>query len=241
MTSAPNGEDGTTLAPTASGLLSTHAAFRFDVVPGAEIAASALEQVRALFRASYRAPNDTYLDRSLARLRYVATAWQEDAVAGFAVAETRRMDLPRLPRQLVALAGICCVDPRHRRQGLFRELEVRAFRAAGLPAGERLLSCGRMTHPASFRTMTWNPTHVPAHGVTPTPWQQDVGAAIARAYGVDEFDPETFVCAGSGTPMRPILDVDVRPEEWEVFAHVDPSRGDCLLGLLWTPDAPDGW
>jgi hypothetical protein len=118
---------------------------------------------------------------------------------------------------------------------------MRAFRAEALPPGERLLSCGRVTHPASFRTMTWSPTHVPARGVRPTPWQQEVGAAIARAYGTDRFDPETFVCAGSGTPMGPIIDVDVQPEEWGVFAQVDPARGDCLLGLLWTPDAPDGW
>jgi hypothetical protein len=151
------------------------------------------------------------------------------------------MDLPRLPRQLVALAGICCVDPRYRRQGLFRDLEVRAFRASGLPLEERLLSCGRVTHPASFRTMTWSPTHVPMRGVLPTPWQQEVGEAIAGMYGVDQFDPSTFVCKGSGTPMRPILDVEVRPEEWEPFARVDAARGDCLLGLLWTPDAPDGW
>lgn len=215
--------------------------FEFDVVSSAEVSASVLEQVRALFRASYQAPNDSYLDRSLARLRYVATAWQGEALAGFAVAETRRMDLPRLPQQIVALAGICCVDTRYRRQGLFRELEIHAFRAGGLPAGERLLSCGRVAHPASFRTMTWSPSCVPARGRRPTPWQQKVGVAIARAYGVEQFDPATFVCAGNGAPMRPIIDVEVQAEEWEPFAHVDAARGDCLLGMLWTPDAPDGW
>lgn len=151
------------------------------------------------------------------------------------------MDLPRLPRQPVALAGICCVEPGYRRKGLFRELEIRALRAAGLPVGERLLSCGRVTHPASFRTMTWSPNHVPKRGSRPSVWQQEVGAAIARAYDVDQFDRETFVCAGSGVPMRPILDVDVEPEEWEPFAHLDVERGDCLLGLLWTPNAPEGW
>jgi hypothetical protein len=205
------------------------------------LSTSALEQVRALFRASYRAPNDSYLERSLARLRYAATAWRDGALAGFAVAETRRMDLPRLPGQLVALAGLCCVDSRCRRQGLFRELELHAFRAGGQPTGERLLSCGRMAHPASFRTMSWSPSCVPARGRRPTPWQQEVGIAIARAFGVEQFDPETFVCAGSGTPMRPIIDVEVQAEEWEPFANADTARGDCLLGMLWTPDAPDGW
>lgn len=219
----------------------TVSSFEFDVVPSAELSASVLDQVRELFRASYRAPNDSYLERSLARLRYVATAWYTEELAGFAVAETRRIDLPRLPAQLVALAGLCCVDSRYRRQGLFRELELHAFRAGGFPQGERTLSCGRMAHPASFRTMSWSPSCVPARGRRPTPWQQEVGVAIARAFGVEQFDPETFVCAGSGTPMRPIIDVEVQAEEWGPFAHVDAARGDCLLGMLWTPDAPDGW
>ena len=216
-------------------------AFAFDVVLTPRLAAAELDRVKALFRASYRTPDDTYLEQALARLHYIAIAMHGDVLAGFAVGETRRMDLPRLPQQLVAMAGICCIDFRFRRLGLFRELEVRAFRAAEAPANERVLSCGRVTHPASFRTMTWNPTHVPARGVIPTPWQQEVGTAIAHAYGVACFDPETFVCLGTGTPMGPIIDVDVTPEEWEVFARVDASRGDCLLGLIWTPDAPDGW
>jgi hypothetical protein len=216
-------------------------AFRFDVAEGAGLSSLVAERIKALFRASYRAPNESYLERSLAHLRYVATAWREDLLAGFAIGETRRMDLPRLPRQFVALAGMCCVAPPYRRRGLFRELETRAFRAAGLPVGERLLSCGRVSHPASFRTMAWSPTVVPSRGVRPTLWQREIGVAIARAYGVERFDPETFVCAGEWGPMAPIIDVEVEPAEWEPFARVNAARGDCLLGLLWTPDAPDGW
>jgi hypothetical protein len=209
---------------------------RTDGLPGA-----LLEAVRRLFHASYRGADDAYLGQSLAALRFLATATAGGALAGFAVGEMRIMDLPRLPRQAVALAGICCVDPRFRRQGLFRTLEGRAFAAAGIRDVPRVLSCGRVAHPASFRTITWNPTHVPKRGVPPTPWQREVGAAVAAAYGVLRFDPETFVCAGRGTPMMPVLDQDVRPEEWDVFAAVDRSRGDSLLGLCWSPDAPDGW
>lgn len=65
---------------------------------------------------------------------------------------------------------------------------------------------------------------------------------MAGAYGVEHFDPATFVCAGSGKAIGyPILDMDVEPEEWEVFAGVDRDRGDSLLGLCWVPDAPEGW
>jgi len=216
--------------------------FEFDVVATSDLGERDLARVLALFRASYRAANEAYLKRSLTRLRFIATATSADILAGFALGEMRIMDLPRLSQQAVALAGICCVDAGFRRRGLFRELERRAFMAAGIAFGPRVLSCGRMAHPASFRTFNWNPTHVPKRGVRPTPWQQEIGAAIAAAYGVSGFDPETFVCVGSGTPIGyPCIDMDVRPEEWDVFAPVNRDRGDSLLGFFWTPDAPEGW
>lgn len=216
--------------------------FQFDVVATGDLAAPDLARVVALFRTSYRAANVAYLEKSLASFRFIATASSTGELAGFALGEMRLMDLPRLPRQAVALAGICCVDDRFRRRGLFRELERRAFAAAGLAIGPRVLSCGRVAHPASFRTMTWNPTHVPKRGIPPTPWQREVGTIVAAAYGVKHFDPETFVCAGDGVPIGyPVLEMDVAPEEWDVFASVNRDRGDSLLGLCWVPDAPEGW
>ena len=216
-------------------------AVAFDVVRTSDLSPAMRARVFALFRDSYRAPNDAYLEQSLAKLRYIATANTVETLAGFAVGETRIMDLPRLGEQAVALAGICCVAQRFRRRGLFRELEQRAFRAADPWPGPRVLSCGRVAHPASFRTITWNPTHVPKADRPPTQWQREIGARIAEAYGVTAFDAETFICAGSGRPMDPILDIDVRPEEWRVFGAADRARGDSLLGLCWTPDAPPGW
>ena len=99
------------------------AGFEFDVVATSDLGESALARVLALFRASYRAANEAYLQRSLTRLRFIATATAADALAGFALGEMRIMDLPRLPQQAVALAGICCVDASFRRQGLFRMLD----------------------------------------------------------------------------------------------------------------------
>jgi hypothetical protein len=214
----------------------------FEVVATSTLAEPARARIMALFRASYREANEAYLERSLTRMRFIATATSAGAIAGFALGEMRIMELPRLPQQAVALAGMCCVDAGLRRHGLFRELERRAFMAAGAASGPRVLACGRMAHPASFRIMTNFPTRVPQRNIRPTPWQQEIGAIIARAYGVHGFDPETFVCAGSGTPIGyPRIDMDVRPEEWEVFAGVNRDRGDSLLGLCWFPDAPPGW
>jgi hypothetical protein len=220
----------------------TAASFEFDALPTIRLDAHRRSDILALFRASYREANEVYFEESLEKLRHVAIATSGGVVAGFALGEMRLMDLPRLPGQAVALAGICCVDPRFRRSGLFRELERRAFMAAGIPTGPRMLSCGRVAHPASFRTMTWNPSHVPRRGVRPTAWQREIGALIAAAYGVRSFDPETFVCASGGAPVgHPVIDMELRPEEWDVFASVNRDRGDSLLGLCWIPDAPEGW
>jgi hypothetical protein len=212
----------------------------FEVVESRLLERPTRDRIRDLFHRSYRAPNDAYLEQSFERLRFVATATAADKLVGFAVGEMRIMDLPRLPDQAVALAGICCVDDGFRRRGLFRELESRAFRAAGIES-PRVLSCGRVAHPASYRTMIGNPSHVPRRGTPPSAWQRDLGATIALAYGVRVFDPDTFVCAGSGAPMYPIIDIEVRADEWEVFAPLRRERGDALLGLCWMPDAPAGW
>jgi hypothetical protein len=146
----------------------------------------------------------------------------------------------------VHLAGICCIGTDFRRRHLFITLE----RLAGLlPDGSELdrsavrsLGCGRMAHPASFRGMTRIPSVVPKPGVTPTAWQQEVGQAIAREYGVKDFDPRTFVVHGSGEPIGyPVIDMEVEPRDWEVFREVNRDRGDSLLGIAWMPDAPAGW
>lgn len=114
--------------------------------------------------------------------------------------------------------------------------------AARVPERQPALNCGRMAHPASYRLMARSPSAVPKAGVEPTPWQQQVGMAIAAAYGVEDFDPTTFVCHGSGTPIGyPVIDIEAEPGEWVVFRPVDRDRGDSLLGIAWMGDPPDGW
>lgn len=218
--------------------------FTFTVKATAEITDAERAMVHALFDVAYRQANHAYLDRSLAKLRYIALAMRGDTPAGFALGETRIMDLPRLPDALVTLAGICCIAPEFRRRGLFGYLERLALGAGFLPehANRRRLACGRMAHPASMRTIAVFPTIVPKYGVAPTAWQQEVGAAIAAAYGVHAFDAERFVCIGAGTPIGyPVMEMDVTDDEWRVFAPVNRDRGDALLGIAWLPDAPPGW
>ena len=195
-----------------------------------------------LFEGTYREASPVFLDRSLARLRHVAIAYGDGLSVGFALAETRVINLPRLPHQVVALAGICCIAPKFRRRGLLRHLELLAANEAGGPESRRRLFCGRMAHPAALRTIAPLPGAVPQPGRSPTPWQQEVGAAIAQAYGVHDFDPRTFVCIGDGQPIGyPKIEFDVEPREWELFRPVDRDRGDALLGLGWAPDDPPGW
>lgn len=217
--------------------------FTFTVQEAATLTPEERARCHALFALAYKQANAAYLDKSLGKLKYVAMAMHSDTPAGFACGESRIIDLPRLPGQLVTLAGICCIDPQFRRRGLFGRLEQLAL-AQGLPADaatQRMLRCGRMAHPASMRIMQLAPGVVPKRGAPPTQWQREVGAAIAAAYGSD-FDPETFVCRGTGVPIGyPDMEIEASPEEWELFAPVNRDRGDSLLGLSWSPAPPDGW
>jgi hypothetical protein len=195
-----------------------------------------------LFQSSYRQANAAFIEKSLKRLGFAALAHRRGSLVGFALGETRVMDLPRLPAQVVCLAGICCIREAFRRRGLLGELQRLALTAREVPEAPRRLICGRMAHPAALRVMADNPTLVPRPGIRPTPWQREVGQAVVEAYGVHGFDPETFVCIGSGQPIGyPNIEFDVEPREWEVFEPVDRERGDALLAIAWGPDAPPGW
>ena len=218
------------------------AEFEFRTVSAGSLTTADRAHLFELFDACYRQANHAYLEKSLGNLRYVSFATRHRKPAGFALGDSRIMDLPRLRRQTVILAGLCCILPEFRRQGLFGQLEVRAVQAGDRTSSQRVLTCGRMAHPAAFRSMSHTPSVVPKRGTTPTPWQQEVGRAIADAYGVDAFDPRTFVCIGGGKPIGyPVIELEVRPEEWEVFRHVDRDHGDSLLGIAWRPRAPRGW
>jgi len=161
--------------------------FEFRVLRTERLDSRDLEAVMRLFNAAYRQANPAYIEKSLSRLAYLAIARREGEPAGFALGEMRIMDLPRLPSQVVSLAGICCIDLPFRRRGLFGVLEGMALGAAKVTSpSERRLSCGRMAHPASFKGMSRSPSVVPRRGVRPTPWQREVGQEGQDGEGQDE-------------------------------------------------------
>ncbi len=206
------------------------------------LSADSRRRLLSLFEGSYEQADPTYLERSLALLRYVATAWRAGELVGFALGETRQIDLPELPAQPVGLAGLACVAPEMRRRRLFTELGRLAMAGESPPPGGRYLVCGRVAHAAALRTITQFPTAVPRPGQRPTLRQQAIGRIIAQAYGVRRFDPTTFVCVGEGTPVGyPRVELDVTPEEASLFRPVNRDRGDSLLAMAWIPDAPTGW
>jgi len=199
--------------------------------------------VHQLFDQSYRQANHAYLEKSFSRLRYIAIATVGKTLVGFAVADTVETDIPRVTGlQVVNLAGICCVATDYRRMGLFGKLEGLAARASGISrTGKRVLVCGRMAHPASFRTISRSPAVIPKYGVPLTDWQKEVGLRVAELYGVN-LDPETMVVIGAGVPIGyPIIEQEVTEEEWLPFKAVNRDRGDSLLGITWSPNAPEGW
>ncbi len=216
--------------------------FEFKTMPTADVSASDNALMHELFDACYREPNHEHLEKSLKVLRHVSFASRDGKPAAFAMADSLVINLPRLPETTLTLGGLCCVLPDFRRHGLFGALMGRAIGAGDIRSPERILTAGRMAHPGAFRLMAVHPSVVPKPGIVPTPWQQAVGQAVADVYGVENFDPETFVCVGSGKPIGyPLMEVEAKEHEWEVFEPVDRDRGDALLGIAWNPDPPKGW
>jgi hypothetical protein len=213
------------------------------VIETASLQEHDLKRVHHLFDLAYRQANHCYLDKSFSKLKYIALAAVEETLVGFALADTIRTHLPRLnDPQIVTLAGICCVDSGYRRVGLFKRLEILAAGAGGLfKPGKRVLMCGRMAHPVSFRTMRGFPSVIPKVGVPLSDWQKEMGLKVSELYG-STLDPETLVVIGDGTPIGyPNIEYEVAEEEWLPFQAVNRDRGDALLGIFWAPDAPEGW
>ncbi|MCZ7576514.1 MAG: hypothetical protein M5U18_05490 [Dehalococcoidia bacterium] len=142
--------------------------FTYRVVEAASIGSADLAIVQALFAENYREANLAYLEKSLGKLRYLALATHvSGAPAGFALGESRMLDLPRLPQTTVRLAGLCCVGMAFRRQGLFVRLEGMVLSEGRVVHGDRWLATGRMAHPGSFRSMSKNGSVVPAGEYVP--------------------------------------------------------------------------
>jgi len=223
----------------------THDLSRFDVrvFQTASLPYDAKTLVHELFDIAYRQADHAYLEKSFKTFRHISLAMHGQAPAGFAMGDAVQTRLPRLDGlQTVVLAGICCIAPEFRRRGLFGHLEGLAIRESRLlKPGLRTLSCGRMAHPASFHRMNLNPTVIPKYGVALSDWHREIGLCVAELYGVD-IDPETLVVIGSGRPIGyPNMEIDVAEDEWRLFKQVNRDRGDSLLGIAWTPDAPEGW
>jgi len=202
-----------------------------------------LGMVHQLFDLSYRQANHSYLEKSFSKLRYIALAKIGKTLAGFAVAETVKIHLPRLADpQIVVLAGICCVHPDYRRMGLFTKLEVSAAEGSGLlKSAKRLLMCGRMAHPVSYRTIGKFPSAIPKYGIPLSDWHKDMGLKVSELDGAT-IDSETLTVIGDGSPCGyPNIDCEVTEKEWLLFKTVNRNRGDTLLGIVWVPDAPEGW
>ena len=80
-------------------------AFEFRTVEVATLSDADREVVLGLFDVAYRQANHAYLEKSLRRLRYLAIATEGRRPAGFALADARVLDLPRLPGTTVILAS----------------------------------------------------------------------------------------------------------------------------------------
>jgi hypothetical protein len=65
--------------------------------------------------------------------------------------------------------------------------------------------------------------------------------AVAALYGSAVY-PGTCVVVGKGKPIGfPRINVEASEAELSLFEDVDRNRGDALLAMSWSPEAPAGW
>ena len=212
-------------------------------LPTSSLTSELRQQVGHLFHASYRDANDRYLEKSLRAFAHVGLATVHGHVIGFALGDTRLRDVPRVGTCPVSLAGIACIDPQWRRRGLFATVATAALHGSGETVFPGVhLAAGRVAHAASYRSFVL-PSAVPRPGVPLSPWQKEVGAFIAAAYGATQFDEDHFVCVGDGAgPGEPELEIEAAtPDVQRLFEFVNRARGDALLVVGWFPSAPVGW
>lgn len=214
------------------------------VTASAELTDEQRRSLHELFAANYAHADHDYLDASLQRISFVSAAWAGPRAVGFALSETRVVDLARLPGQVLGLAGLSCVDPAFRRKGLAFRLEVAGMASGDAPATSNRMGAGRMAHAASWNRFVRMPGSVPQPGVETTAWHKEVGRACAELLGVEDFDADTFVCRGRGRPIGdPVIELgEVDPDVRALFDPVDRARGDSLLGVWFTTgNPPPGW
>lgn len=213
-----------------------------DVKPTAELTDTERTGLHRVFDDAYVDGDHGYLDDQLATLRDVALATSAEAgVVGFALSDSRVVDLPRLPAQVLRIAGLSCVLASHKRRGISSRLESMAMAAGDAPPAIHTLLVSRLAHAAGLHHVHSRVPVVPRPGHRASAWHREVATAVADVLGVASFDPITFVCHGPGRPVgKNVIDLDVPDEEAVLFEPVDRTRGDTLLALWWTT-APPRW
>ena len=213
-----------------------------DVKPTTELTPEERQGLHRVFDDAYIDGDHGYLEDQLRNLASIAIATAADVGAvGFALSDSRVVDLPRLPAQVFRTAGLSCVLSTHKRRGISSRLESMAMAAGDAPPAVHTLLASRFAHAAGLHHARQRVPVVPRPGHQLTAWHREVAVAVAELLGVPAFDPDTFVCHGPGRPVgKNVIDLDVPDEEAELFAPVDRSRGDTLLALWWTTPPP-GW
>ena len=214
------------------------------VVPTCSLSSEHMDKLCELFNANYRQANEAYLGKSCDTFRYVSLAEEQGELLGFTFGDSVRVSLPGFDdEQSLALAGIGCVSPAARQQGLFVRLGTQAMQAGGaIEAGKPILFAGRMAHVVTYRTMLkMSDSTIPSATKSINAWHQEVGVVVA-AQLQSVIDPETFVVRGSGCPVGyPRIAYDTTADEDALFAQVNRDQGDSLLTMCWLPKAPVGW
>jgi hypothetical protein len=218
--------------------------------PVSELTAAEWAEIAGVYETAFAGSNIGHLRRRVNQLPTIAMGWSEDRMVGFSAVGIRQADLPRIGQRSFMDTGVSCVDPSARHEGLSNAIGSAAMQATSFELPNEfalLLFATPITLRAAFRfgRSTWPGTtisEVAAAMRAPTPCQREVGAAIAELFDAQSYDAEHWVLR-SAYPLgeTTATPVDLEDGYQELFAHVDATRGDALLGLFWGTDPPPQW
>ncbi len=139
------------------------------------------------------------------------------------------------------ILGLASIKRTARRDTVLRALMTDEFRRAVLAfPDEDVLVGTRMVSPSGFEAFRSLTDIVPRPGYVATGEERAWGRRLAKRFGIDNgrYDERTFVAKGDDAYPSVIDHDSLKPEKLEpgldeLFAKLDPKRGDALITFGW--------
>lgn len=204
--------------------------------------------VLGLFERSFGDADPRHLLPQFERMNEMLVMRDAEQLIGFGFSRTEQLSLPVLGPTWIGSSGTVCVDPAYRRLGL-ADGATMMTNVALRPDPSMLIFhfATPVTIHAALRNLDapWPGRDVhemEAAYAAPTATQRAVGEFLADDAGASGYDADNWVLIGDGHPSGHAVEPDrLDPAYGRLFAPVDRTRGDTLLGPFWLVEPPEAW